>query len=66
MKGVKKTDLLTFFGDPNQKVESEYGIIPLLQWCQQECKRINQINQNAVVMFNEVGSVAIVNRRKLC
>lgn len=67
MKGVKKTDLLTFYGNPDIKIRSEYGLISTLEWCKRECERINRINKNAVVHFNELGNVAIVNMKgELC
>lgn len=63
MKGVKTTDLITFWGNPEMKIKSEYGLVALLEWCNRECKRIRRKNQKAAVLFDEAGNVAIANMR---
>ncbi len=66
-KEVNRKDLVTYYGNPQMKIHSEYGFVSFLEWCKRECVRINRVNKNAVVHFNELGNVAIVNTKgELC
>ena len=62
-KEVKRGDLLTYYAAPNCKMESQYGYTTFLKWCEKEVERINRAGRNVAIHFNELGNIAIVNRR---
>ena len=62
---MKKDKIMTYFCDPEEIMDTEYGVVTYRKWCEFECVRINKSNRgdHIKVVENKTGKIAICRER---
>jgi len=56
---MKCNKMVTEWGSPEEIIDSGYGKITYLEWCEKECNRINQRGDGVIIMTREDGFIAL-------
>lgn len=59
-QSMKKQRLVTKWLAPRRMIDTGYGYITCLEWCEKECKRLNAKGECVTLAYNAQRHVAVV------